>query len=91
MNKTILQVPVSITVRKDAEKQALEQVFSSLQEAVRVFFEIGFRSKGRSKAGSLAFYFLLNFLASLYMASLFFKKFVSNFCIFDFRSLISVF
>jgi len=39
MNKTILQVPVSATVRKDAEKQALEQGFSSLQEAVRVFLK----------------------------------------------------
>lgn len=39
MNKTILQIPVSTTVRKDAEKQALEQGFSSLQEAVRVFLQ----------------------------------------------------
>lgn len=37
MNKTILQVPISTTLRKYAEKQALEQSFSSLQEAVRVF------------------------------------------------------
>lgn len=39
MNKTILQVPVSATIRRDAEKQALEQGFSSLQEAVRVFLK----------------------------------------------------
>jgi len=39
MNKTILQVPISIDLRKDAEKQALEQGFSSLQEAVRVFLK----------------------------------------------------
>lgn len=39
MNKTILQVPVSTTLRKDAERQALEQGFSSLQEAVRVFLK----------------------------------------------------
>lgn len=39
MNKTILQVPVSTSVRRDAEKQALEQGFSSLQEAVRVFLK----------------------------------------------------
>jgi len=39
MNKTILQVPISTDLRKDAEKQALEQGFSSLQEAVRVFLK----------------------------------------------------
>ena len=39
MNKTILQVPVNASVRKEAEKQALEQGFSSLQEAVRVFLK----------------------------------------------------
>lgn len=37
--RTILQVPVDTTLRKDAEKQALEQGFSSLQEAVRVFLK----------------------------------------------------
>lgn len=39
MNKTILQVPISIDLRKSAEKEALEQGFSSLQEAVRVFLK----------------------------------------------------
>ena len=39
MSKTILQVPVNTSVRKEAEKQALEQGFSSLQEAVRVFLK----------------------------------------------------
>lgn len=39
MNKTILQVPISQALRRDAEKQALEQGFSSLQEAVRVFLK----------------------------------------------------
>lgn len=37
--KTVLQVPLSIDLRKEAEKQALEQGFSSLQEAVRVFLK----------------------------------------------------
>lgn len=39
MNKTILQVPISTDLRSSAEKQALEQGFSSLQEAVRVFLK----------------------------------------------------
>ena len=37
--KTVLQVPIDATLRKDAEKQALEQGFSSLQELVRVFLK----------------------------------------------------
>lgn len=37
MNKIVLQVPVDLTLRKEAEKQALAQGFSSLQEAVRIF------------------------------------------------------
>jgi len=37
--RTVLQVPMSIDLRKDAEKRALEQGFSSLQEAVRVFLK----------------------------------------------------
>lgn len=37
--RTVLQVPVSTSVRRDAEKKALEQGFSSLQEAVRVFLK----------------------------------------------------
>lgn len=37
--RTVFQVPVDATLRKDAEKQALEQGFSSLQEAVRVFLK----------------------------------------------------
>ncbi|MBI2074901.1 MAG: hypothetical protein HYT83_03650 [Candidatus Levybacteria bacterium] len=39
MSRTILQVPMSPTLRKEAEKQALAQGFSSLQEAVRVFLQ----------------------------------------------------
>lgn len=35
--RTVLQVPLDTSLRKDAEKQALEQGFSSLQEAVRIF------------------------------------------------------
>lgn len=37
--RTVLQVPVNTSVRRDAEKQALEQGFSSLQEAIRVFLK----------------------------------------------------
>lgn len=37
MSRTVLQIPMSPTLRKEAEKQALAQGFSSLQEAVRVF------------------------------------------------------
>lgn len=37
MNRTVLQVPISAQLRKDAEKQALEQGFSSLQDLIRVF------------------------------------------------------
>jgi len=37
--RTVLQVPLDTSLRKDAEKQALEQGFSSLQEAVRVFLK----------------------------------------------------
>lgn len=37
--KTVLQVPLNIDLRRSAEKKALEQGFSSLQEAVRVFLK----------------------------------------------------
>lgn len=37
--KTVLQVPLSVDLRKSAERKALEQGFSSLQEAVRVFLK----------------------------------------------------
>lgn len=37
--KTVLQVPLNIDLRKEAEKQAIAQGFSSLQEAVRVFLK----------------------------------------------------
>ncbi|MFH1601670.1 MAG: hypothetical protein ABIB61_01805 [Candidatus Shapirobacteria bacterium] len=37
MNKVVLQIPVSKTLRLEAEKVALAQGFSSLQEIVRVF------------------------------------------------------
>lgn len=39
MNRTILQVPVNAVLRREAEKQALSQGFSSLQEAVRIFLK----------------------------------------------------
>lgn len=37
MQKTILQVPLNQQLKNDAEKVALSQGFSSLQEIVRVF------------------------------------------------------
>lgn len=37
--RTVLQVPINSSLRKEAEKQALLQGFSSLQEAVRVFLK----------------------------------------------------
>jgi len=37
MNKTILQVPIRQDLKISAEKEALSQGFSSLQEAVRLF------------------------------------------------------
>jgi antitoxin component of RelBE/YafQ-DinJ toxin-antitoxin module len=39
MSRTILQVPVNATLRREAERQALSQGFSSLQEAVRIFLK----------------------------------------------------
>lgn len=39
MNRVVLQVPMSPDLRKEAEKEALEQGFSSLQEAVRIFLK----------------------------------------------------
>jgi len=37
MNRTVLQIPINPTLRIAAEKTALDEGFSSLQEAVRVF------------------------------------------------------
>lgn len=37
MNKAVLQVPINASLRKSAEEVALEEGFSSLQEAVRLF------------------------------------------------------
>lgn len=37
--KTVLQVPLSVDLRRSAERKALEQGFSSLQEIVRVFLK----------------------------------------------------
>lgn len=37
MNRAIIQVPVSPKLRKEAEKQATRQGFTSLQEAIRLF------------------------------------------------------
>lgn len=37
MSRTVLQIPLSLTLRKEAERGALEQGFSSLQDAVRLF------------------------------------------------------
>lgn len=37
MNRVVLQVPLSPSLRKNAEKQAQVQGFSSLQDAVRMY------------------------------------------------------
>lgn len=37
--KTILQVPLNLQLKREAEKEAQEQGFSSLQEAIRVFLK----------------------------------------------------
>lgn len=37
--RTVLQVPLSVDLRRSAERKALEQGFSSLQEVVRIFLK----------------------------------------------------
>lgn len=37
--RTVLQVPMNIDLRREAKKKALEQGFSSLQDAVRMFLK----------------------------------------------------
>jgi len=52
MNKTVLQIPINVSLRNRAEKVALSQGFSSVQEIVRVFLnklasnsvEVGFHN-----------------------------------------------
>ena len=39
MSKTVLQIPIDANLRRIAEKTALDEGFSSLQEAVRVFLK----------------------------------------------------
>lgn len=39
MSKTVLQIPIDSTLRNEAEKAALAQGFSSLQESVRLFLK----------------------------------------------------
>ena len=39
MSRVVLQVPMTVGLRKSAEVEALSQGFSSLQEAVRVFLK----------------------------------------------------
>jgi len=39
MDKTVLQIPISKNLRLQAEKAAIEQGFSSLQESVRLFLK----------------------------------------------------
>ena len=39
MNRTVLQIPIDVALRKKAEEQARELGFSSLQEAIRVFLK----------------------------------------------------
>lgn len=37
MNRVVLQIPIDVSLRKAAEKTALDQGFSSLQEIIRIF------------------------------------------------------
>ena len=37
MQRTVLQIPIDLELKKEAEKEAHDQGFSSLQEVVRVF------------------------------------------------------
>lgn len=37
MNRTVLQVPVTVELRREAEREAMRQGFSSLQDLVRIF------------------------------------------------------
>lgn len=39
MNRTVLQVPVSVELRRGAEREAMRQGFSSLQDLVRIFLK----------------------------------------------------
>lgn len=39
MNRVVLQIPIDSNLRKAAEKTALEQGFSSLQEITRIFLK----------------------------------------------------
>lgn len=39
MSRVVLQIPMDVTLRKEAEKQARAQGFSSLQDAVRFFLK----------------------------------------------------
>ncbi len=39
MNRVVLQIPIDVSLRKAAEKSALEQGFSSLQEITRIFLK----------------------------------------------------
>ncbi len=39
MNRVVLQIPIDANLRKAAEKTALEQGFSSLQEITRIFLK----------------------------------------------------
>lgn len=39
MKRNVLQIPIDPALRRDAEKQALEQGFSSVQAVVRLFLK----------------------------------------------------
>lgn len=39
MSRTVLQIPINVALRQDAEKAALAQGFSSLQEFLRVIMK----------------------------------------------------
>lgn len=49
MNRVVLQIPMNPKLKKNAEKKAEEEGFSSLQEAVRVF--LSKFADGRLEAG----------------------------------------
>lgn len=39
MNRTVLQIPINVTLRREAERAAESAGFSSVQEVVRVFLK----------------------------------------------------
>lgn len=60
MSKTVLQIPIDSALRSEAEKAALAQGFSSLQESVRLFLRkladgvVGVKFEGEVKLSAKA-------------------------------------